>query len=616
MAVPVFDPTKPYQVVPAAGAPATATPQFNPNAPYEAQTAPGKLESFLRGIKQSATLGFGDELTALAESAFTPKTYDQSVGEARANDAAAQKENPWSYGGGQLAGGLATAAIPGLGAGGIAGATTTAGKLGQAALLGGKIGGISALGEHQGGDVLDNVEAGLKGAAGGAVSGAVLQGAGSLIGHAGQVLAKKLTDAVKPQAQLALAIGAGKNELNPANEALYRKVANSVTKMQEEGLFREAESGPLDEHELFRRVQTTLADKGAAIGERVKTYGNKFASNTMLRRLYDEATQEMVKVLETAPPGARAAAETELSQALNELRDTGGNLADLWDLKSKSGGWASKAWTMAGQPPPVKEGFMKLNRVLDEFLSGETGVFAEKAGDQALRGLNASYSAAATIEPLLGNLIGKLEAAPGSLGFGARDLGAGGMTAGIAAGLGAGPLAAPIGFAGAALNQWGRSVPGRVMRAQIGQALENKAAQASVAMGAIPRKTAEAQAWLRQHMQMLPPQMQQTASAIVGAPPDRAEQMLRTVIPMFAQHFARSSYPSELDGKVSTDDDKAVIRKRLQALQLPSTTMALRLSILNKTGQIPIEAFDPASYGEDINDLVTKMMGPQSGGMQ
>jgi hypothetical protein len=586
-----------------------------------AKVAPGKLESFLRGAKQSATLGFGDELTALGESALgslgmvPDKTYAQAVAEARANDAAAEQENPWSSGAGSIVGGLATAALPGLGAGGITGATGTMAKLGQAALLGSKLGGISAIGNSEGGDVVDNVKAGLKGAAGGAIGGMAIQGLGMAASKAGQAIAAKLRDAVNPNTQLGLALGATARELNGSSKEgeVFQK---AVSKLWDEGLFADAPHGPLDEHLLLQRIEQKQSDVGARIGEEVKKFGDKVLPHSDFAEMHNDIVQQLREIIQKSPPAARASAASDLEQALTELRNTDGKLADIWSLKSRSGGWASKAWTMANQPPPVKEGYMAINQTLNKYLTGETGALADSMGAQGnvLKGLNASYHAAATVEPVLGKLVGKLSAAPSSLGFGARDLGAGGLVAGAAAGMGAGPLAAPLGLAAAAGNQWSRSVPGRVARAQIGQYFENKAAQASISMGAIPRETVKAQAWLQQNFQRLPPQMQQTAAAIVGAPKDRAEQIIRAVIPMFAQHFAKSSYPSELDGQVSTDDDKEAIRKRLHTLQLPSTTMALRLSALNSKGTIPIEAYDPESYAENLQTFVNKMTGNQGVG--
>ncbi len=77
---------------------------------------PSKMESFGRGALQSASLNFGDEFIGGVESAFTDKTYEQARDESRAANARAEKTNPKSYFTGEIGGGLATAAIPGLGA--------------------------------------------------------------------------------------------------------------------------------------------------------------------------------------------------------------------------------------------------------------------------------------------------------------------------------------------------------------------------------------------------------------------------------------------------------------------------------------------------------------------
>lgn len=75
--------------------------------------APGKIESFLRGTAQGATFDFADEITGAVEAALTDKTYEQARDESRAAYKEASNENPLSYFGGNVAGGLA---IPGFGA--------------------------------------------------------------------------------------------------------------------------------------------------------------------------------------------------------------------------------------------------------------------------------------------------------------------------------------------------------------------------------------------------------------------------------------------------------------------------------------------------------------------
>lgn len=616
MAAPVFDPSQPYQVVKSAAPQKAPGPQFDPDQPFEVAGAPGKLESLLRGIKQSATLNFGDELTGGVESALgslgvvPDKTYDQAVGEARANDAAAEHANPLTFGAGELAGGLGTALIPGLGA--VKGLSTM-GKVAHAAKLGAGLGAISGVGASEDKDIGDAA----KGALLGGLGGGIVQSVGSLASKGAATVGRALSSSVHPETQLGLALGATAKELDPSTLA-GKAFQRAVNVVESDGIFTPNESGlPLNKNDIAERVAAKLKEKGAAIGDRVAQYGDKAMDPEAFQRLFDQVSGRMDEIVANTAPNARAGASSALDSALSDLLATDGKLASLWKLKSNSGGWAGKGWTASGQAPPVSEGFMALNRELDTFLTGQTDAMVRGTDDAALGALNQSYKALKTIEPVVGRAQGREAGAASSLGLSGADARAGAIAGGTAAGMGL-PGAGVVGMVGAAANNALRSTEGRIMRANIGRTLEQQAAKQSEALGAIPRVTTQAQAWLKQHFQMLPPQMQQTAAAIVGAPTDRAEQMLRAVIPTFAQHFAKSSYPSELDGAVSSEDDKAAIRKRLQAMQLPSTTMALRLSALNHKGTIPLEAYDPQSYGDSLQDLMTKMMGPQGqqGGMQ
>lgn len=97
---------------------------FDPDAYLAAnKPQPSMLESGLRGAAQGASLGFSDELTGALESTagslglVPDKTYEQSRDEARANNQAAQKANPVTYGAGEIGGGLASSfALPGAAA--------------------------------------------------------------------------------------------------------------------------------------------------------------------------------------------------------------------------------------------------------------------------------------------------------------------------------------------------------------------------------------------------------------------------------------------------------------------------------------------------------------------
>jgi hypothetical protein len=104
------------------------------------ESEPGKLESLARGAAQGVTLGNADELTALIESLATNKPYDQAREESRANYKAAEEANPLTTAAGNLAGGFATALIPGVGeiglGKGIAGAAKVGAAYGAANALG------------------------------------------------------------------------------------------------------------------------------------------------------------------------------------------------------------------------------------------------------------------------------------------------------------------------------------------------------------------------------------------------------------------------------------------------------------------------------------------------
>lgn len=128
---------------------------------------PGLIEAGARGLKQGLSLGFGDELTGLIESAFTDKTYKQARNEARANDARAKEAHPWGYGLGEVLGNVGV----GVATGGVAGVAAKAGTAGVAALAGAE-GAIQGAGnseaEDLGGIAKDAAIGGAAGAALGA----------------------------------------------------------------------------------------------------------------------------------------------------------------------------------------------------------------------------------------------------------------------------------------------------------------------------------------------------------------------------------------------------------------------------------------------------------------
>jgi len=85
---------------------------------------PSKTESFVRGAADTMSWGYGDEMAAGME-AVTGADYNQALDRQRQSASVAQRDNPWSYGGGQAAGAI----IPGIVTAGAANAPRLGGRM-------------------------------------------------------------------------------------------------------------------------------------------------------------------------------------------------------------------------------------------------------------------------------------------------------------------------------------------------------------------------------------------------------------------------------------------------------------------------------------------------------
>lgn len=101
--------------------------QSEQNTVRDVETGP--YEAAARGVFKGVTFGLSDRFVAAMESAITGKSYDQALEESRAEYAAAEKEFPKIYLGGEIVGGAASMLIPGVG---IVGRTAQAAKAAQA----------------------------------------------------------------------------------------------------------------------------------------------------------------------------------------------------------------------------------------------------------------------------------------------------------------------------------------------------------------------------------------------------------------------------------------------------------------------------------------------------
>ena len=156
MPKPAFNPNAAFEPVQdtAPAAPQSRKPAFNPDMGFtaiEEPATPSEGTSFVRGAAQGGSLGFADELYGagasvwddmraafgygpMAQNPVQPvfdefgrvanadeinaaawKNYEQYRDSYRAADAAAQEQNPYSYGAGEFTGAVGTAFVPGAG---------------------------------------------------------------------------------------------------------------------------------------------------------------------------------------------------------------------------------------------------------------------------------------------------------------------------------------------------------------------------------------------------------------------------------------------------------------------------------------------------------------------
>lgn len=229
------------------GAPAYEPPDAGGPPPYEPpEPDSGKLNAAWQGAKAGATFNFNDEIAGahaagpkipsipglawtgplgqtvigagrLAYDSMTgkdpeaTKTYEHARDEERAASALAQKQHPYIYSAGEIAGSLpAMAALPEAGlARGITVATTKAAKIARtvadSAVLGGEYGALSGAGE--GTDAASRVGHAATGAASGIAGGAIAPVVGEVAGAAYNKFGRPAVDAVRgfinPEAEAA-----------------------------------------------------------------------------------------------------------------------------------------------------------------------------------------------------------------------------------------------------------------------------------------------------------------------------------------------------------------------------------------------------------------------------
>ena len=131
------------------------------------------IEAGLIGLNQGATLGYGDEIAAGAQSLFPGQNYDDALAARRADMARAQEDRPWISMGGEVFGSMAPMLLAApYAAPALAGGSLPV-RMGAGAMLGAGEGAVSGFGKGEGGALNRLTRAGLEGAVGGAFGGAV-----------------------------------------------------------------------------------------------------------------------------------------------------------------------------------------------------------------------------------------------------------------------------------------------------------------------------------------------------------------------------------------------------------------------------------------------------------
>lgn len=559
----------------------------------------GKLESFGRSALQGLTGGFADEIAGGIEHLATGKPYSQARDESRINFKTAEEANPVTSTLGNLAGGVASFAVPGLGAvgKGLSGAIQT----------GAKLGGIYGLGNSEAdltkGQVGDAATDALKGAGVGAVLGGASDIAGKGLSFVGSKVAQTTGDAFNPWLQRALALGAKAKDLK-RGDPLRERLQRAVPVLDEMGLFAKGADGKLpNEMDFVKRVDAYRQRTTDGMRDAVNKAGGLQLD---LGDAVHGVQSSTAEIIANAPRGERDLLQSKLDDVLNDMADTGGDVAKMLQVKRNAGGWAQ--WD-SRKSTDENNLYKAINGALDDHVTGAVDAAVQKSGGteaQTLSKLNQQYAAISTAEKLLVDKVAQGQASSGL--FGVKDA----ISASVGGAVGSmvgGPVGGALGYGAAALGGAAiKSTEGRLLRAQVGQALQQKAAQAqqAAAQGAIPRTVAGVQQWVAKNMQYISqsaPQLASIAQRLLKEPPDVAEQTVRTMMPLLTQMMTPSIYPSEFEGRALEPQDRLTISKQLQTTPgLTPSQLAARKSALNATGAIPGEVYVATQENPSIDD--------------
>lgn len=244
-----------------------------------AKSEVSSLESAIRGAAQGATLNFADELAGVLGAGKgaiqsgnlenLAKNYEQSRDESRAAYSAAEQANPLTYGGGQLAGAVATSLIPGLN-------VAKGASLAKNVAMGAGLGATAGFGAGEG------LEGSLKSA-----------GVGATVGGAAGGLSKGL-ETVSPKLRdyLSQKLGKGAEKLAEKATGATRVQAEKFKEGTGRMLLDTGIVSALDSPEtIARKAGAALEKSGSQIGKALEQSGQTVNVQNLAQQLSQRADE-------------------------------------------------------------------------------------------------------------------------------------------------------------------------------------------------------------------------------------------------------------------------------------------------------------------------------------
>lgn len=375
-----FDEVPAAPPAPAAGGKLAA---LNPND-FEEVAQPEKpslLKATALGAKQGFTFGFGDEIEGALRAAFSgageigPRVkYSEARDEARARDKEAQKAHPIGFGVGQILGGAATAAVPGVGA------ATALESLGTGfaanAARGALAGGLAAAGDSEAKDVKGLVQDTAKG---GLVGGAL----GGILG----TLAEKYVKGAPERADKTLVSDIGYRATPTQRARLANKGEDVVSVSREYGLDKVARKPSA----LVEATENAKNEVGSAISD-IYQRADAVSPGVPLQKV-TSALDKIEKEYRANPATVDIA--DKVGKQIENVKTTWGQLTHVPsdDVRSFATELGNKGFAGAGLDPKTTAIMQKKawGAVKDVLADHVEGVLPGEA--KRLQGLNKQYSA-------------------------------------------------------------------------------------------------------------------------------------------------------------------------------------------------------------------------------